>query len=248
MQSRRLRRGSEGQAPTVADGIGTKRRLLSTVEVIWAEDITLTFLEDNIEKQEAESAIARLLATAFGNDLDDLAWNGDEGESDPFLSINDGWLAIAAEDPEANELDLSDSVFAEASAREVLGAALRQMPQRFKGRTDQAFFVPVALAERYAEETADRQTGLGDQVLVGGFPALRYFGIPVVPEPHLTGDSFLLSPTGNLFFGVQRQMTVDGQWQPRRRVVEYTLTARVDFEYATGKALVVASGLPEHLQ
>ena len=43
-------------------------------------------------------------------------------------------------------------------------------------------------------------------------------------------------------------MTVDGQWQPRRRVVEYTLTARVDFEYATGKALVVASGLPEHLQ
>lgn len=248
VQSRRLRRGSEGQAPTVADGIGTKRRLLSTVEVIWAEDITLTFLEDNIEKQEAESAIARLLATAFGNDLDDLAWNGDEGESDPFLSINDGWLAIAAEDPEANELDLSDSVFAEASAREVLGAALRQMPQRFKGRTDQAFFVPVALAERYAEETADRQTGLGDQVLVGGFPALRYFGIPVVPEPHLTGDSFLLSPTGNLFFGVQRQMTVDGQWQPRRRVVEYTLTARVDFEYATGKALVVASGLPEHLQ
>src|SRR5690625_4249975 len=248
VQSRRLRRGSEGQAPTVADGTGTKRRLLSTVEVIWAEDITLTFLEDNIEKQEAESSIARLLATAFGNDLDDLAWNGDEGESDPFVSINDGWLAIAAEDPEANELDLSDSAFAEASAREVLGAALRQMPQRFKGRTDQAFFVPVALAERYAEETADRQTGLGDQVLVGGFPALRYFGIPVVPEPHLTGDSFLLSPTGNLFFGVQRQMTVDGQWQPRRRVVEYTLTARVDFEYATGKALVVASGLPEHLQ
>jgi len=248
VQSRRLRRGTEGQAPALADGIGTKRRLLSTVEVVWAEDITLTFLEDNIEKQDAEASIARLLATAFGNDLNDLAWNGDEADADPFVSINDGWLSIAAADPEVTGLDLADPGFTEASAREVLGAALRQMPQRFKGRTDQAFFVPVPLAERYAEETADRQTGLGDQVLVGGFPVLRYFGIPVVPEPHLTGDRFLLSPTGNLFFGVQRQLTVDGQWQPRRRVVEYTLTARVDYEYATGKALVLASGLPGHLQ
>src|SRR5699024_10335889 len=130
---------------------------------------------------------------------------------------------IAAADPEAADLDLTDPGFADATARDVLGAALQQMPQRFKGRSDQAFFVPVGLAERYAEETADRQTGLGDQVLVGGFPVLRYFGLPVVAEPHLTSDRFLLSPTGNLFFGVQRQLTVDGQWQPRRRVVEYTL-------------------------
>jgi len=133
----------------------------------------------------------------------------------------------------------------------VLGLALRRLPQRFKGRSDQVFFVPVGFAERYAEETADRQTGLGDQVLVGGFPALRYFGIPVVPEPHLSGDSgdrLMLTPTGNLFFGVQRQLTVDGQWQPRRRVVEYTLTARIDYDYATGAAIVAAEALPEHLR
>lgn len=255
VQSRRLRRGSEGQAPALAEGIGTRRRTLSTVEVVWAEDVTLTFLEDNIEKRDAEAAIARLLATAFGNDLDDLAWNGDEAEAgDPFLSINDGWLAVAAADPAVNTIDLADEALAldgDTRAREVLGLALRRLPQRFKGRTDQLFFVPVGFAERYAEETADRQTGLGDQVLVGGFPALRYFGIPVVPEPHLSGDSgdrLVLTPAGNLFFGVQRQLTVDGQWQPRRRVVEYTLTARVDYDYATGAAMVVAEALPEHLR
>lgn len=255
VQSRRLRKGSEGQAPQASDALGTRRRTLSTVEVVWAEDITLTFLEDNVEKRDAEAAIARLLATAFGNDLDDLAWNGDEGETeDDFLAINDGWLALAAADSDVNDLDLSDEGLGlddGTTAREVLGLALRQMPQRFKGRTDHVFFVPVAFAERYAEETAGRQTGLGDQVLLGGFPALRYFGIPVVPEPHLSGDSgdkLLLSPSGNLFFGVQRQLTVDGQWQPRKRVVEYTLTGRIDYEYATGAALVLAEALPAHLR
>ncbi|MFC6216926.1 hypothetical protein, partial [Fodinicurvata halophila] len=251
---RRLRRGSEGTAPTPADAVGVRRRGLSTVEVIWAEDVTLTFLEDNIEQQDAEQAIAGLLAKAFGNDVNDLAWNGAEAESgDPFRSINDGWIALAEADAAVNDLDLEDvahGIDADSSARDVLALLLRQQPVRFRGRTDQAIFVPVAFAERYAEETASRQTALGDRVLVGGFPELRYFGIPVIPEPHLsgaTGTRIMMTPAGNLFFGIQRQMTVDGQWQPRRRVVEYTMTARTDYQYATGEAIVLADNLPAHL-
>lgn len=252
--SRRLRRGSEGTAPTPADAVGVRRRGLSTVEVIWAEDVTLTFLEDNIEQQDAEQAIAGLLAKAFGNDVNDLAWNGAEAETgDPFRSINDGWIALAEADAAVNDLDLADvahGIDADSSARDVLALLLRRQPVRFRGRTDQAIFVPVAFAERYAEETASRQTALGDRVLVGGFPELRYFGIPVIPEPHLTGatgERIMMTPAGNLFFGIQRQMTVDGQWQPRRRVVEYTMTARTDYQYATGEAIVLADNLPAHL-
>ncbi|WP_162175156.1 HK97 family phage prohead protease [Fodinicurvata fenggangensis] len=252
--SRRLRRGSEGTAPTPADAVGVRRRGLSTVEVIWAEDVTLTFLEDNIEQQDAEQAIAGLLAKAFGNDVNDLAWNGAEAETgDPFRSINDGWIALAEADAAVNDLDLADvahGIDGDSSARDVLALLLRQQPVRFRGRTDQAIFVPVAFAERYAEETASRQTALGDRVLVGGFPELRYFGIPVIPEPHLTGatgERIMMTPAGNLFFGIQRQMTVDGQWQPRRRVVEYTMTARTDYQYATGEAIVLAGNLPAHL-
>ncbi|WP_162141005.1 HK97 family phage prohead protease [Fodinicurvata sediminis] len=252
--SRRLRRGSEGTAPTPADAVGVRRRGLSTVEVIWAEDVTLTFLEDNIEQQDAEQAIAGLLAKAFGNDVNDLAWNGAEAETgDPFRSINDGWIALAEADATVNDLDLEDvahGIDTDSTARDVLALLMRQQPVRFRGRTDQAIFVPVAFAERYAEETASRQTALGDRVLVGGFPELRYFGIPVIPEPHLagaTGNRIMMTPAGNLFFGIQRQMTVDGQWQPRRRVVEYTMTARTDYQYATGEAIVLADNLPAHL-
>jgi len=252
---RKMRKGSEGTAPSVANAIGTKRRTLRTVEVIWAEDITLTFLEDNIERRGAEAHIARMLASQFGNDANDLAWNGDEANTgDAFVSINDGWLAIAASDSDVNAVDLSDTAFGITSstkASEVMRIALQTIPFKYKGRSDLAFFVPVKFAEQYADEVSARQTALGDGVLVNGMPSLRYFGRPVLPEPHLyqaNNDKLLLTATGNLFFGVQRQMTVDSEWSPRKRVVEYTMTARTDYEYATGDAIVLVSHLPAHLQ
>lgn len=253
--SRKIRKASEGTAPLVANAVGTKRRTLRSVEVIWSEDLTLTFLEDNIERRGAETHIARLLATAFGNDLNDLAWNGDESNTgDAFLSINDGWIAIASSDSDVNAVDLSDTTFGITSstkASEVMRIASQTLPYKFKGRPDLVFFAPVKFAEQYADEVSARQTMLGDGVLINGMPALRYFGRPVIPDPHLRGgnnDKVVLTATGNLFFGVQRQMTVDSEWAPRKRVVEYTMTARIDYEYATGEAIVLVSNLPAHLQ
>lgn len=252
--ARKMRKAAEGTPPTVANAVGTVRRTLTTVETIWGEDITLTFLEDNIERRGAEAHIARMLATAYGNDANDLAWNGSEAETgDDFLSINDGWISLATADGNVNEVDLDDSAYASSNvtATWVLQQAIQAMPFRFKGRDDLTFFVPVRFAEQYADELSQRETGLGDQVVVNGFPAMRYFGRPVVPEPHLyndNGDKLMLTPTGNLFFGIQRQMTVDSEWQPRKRVVEYTMTMRTDYQYATGSAIVLVSNLPEGLQ
>lgn len=249
VSARKLRKATEAQAPTVANAIGTKRRTLTSVEVIWGEDLTLTFLEDNIERRGAETHIARMLATAFGNDLNDLAWNGDENYTGPtqaFVAINDGWLALAAGDSEVNVVDVGSPTPA-ATAAAIFRAAFQALPFRYQGRADLAFFVPLNLAQTYADEVAVRETPLGDAVVVNGFPALRWFGIPVIPEPHLYADRALLSPLGNLFFGVQRQMTIDSEWVPRKRVVEYTITARVDYQYATGQAIALITDIPADL-
>jgi hypothetical protein len=48
-------------------------------------------------------------------------------------------------------------------------------------------------------------------------------------------------------FGMQRNMMVDSEWKPRKRVVAYTVTAWIDCEYSTGKAIVPAINLPAHL-
>lgn len=246
VSTRVLRKATEGVAPAVADSITTARRTLTTVEMILAEDITMTFLEDNIERAGAEGRIARLIATAFGNDSNDLVWNGDESSSDPWISINDGYLILLQSSQDGDITDVDLTAAGVVTNNDVLAELIQNMPDKFLGRTDHVFWAAVTFAQKYAEQVSARETQLGDQVLIQGFPALRYFGIPVVPETHIPSAArrIILTPTSNLFWGIQRVLRVDSEFKPRRRVVEYTLTARTDAEYATGEPVVNGTLIP----
>ena len=244
---RKIRKAVEATAPALADSVTTHRRTLLTVETILAEDITMTFLEDNIERAGAEAHIARIIATAFGNDSNDLVWNGDDASSDPFILINDGLLKKFQNSVDS---DITDADQSGASTNtEVLQDLLEKMPDQFLGRTDHAYWMAVTFAQKYADEVSKRETALGDQVLVQGFPALRYFGIPIIPETHIKSASQrgILTPTTNIFWGVQRVFRVDSEFKPRRRVIEYTLSARTDVEYATGVPVVNGFDIPVSL-
>lgn len=246
VSTRVLRKATEGIAPSVADSITTARRTLNTVEMILAEDITMTFLEDNIERAGAEGRIARLIATAFGNDSNDLVWNGDESSSDPWISINDGYLILLQSSQDSDITDVDLTAAGVTTNNDVLAELIQNMPDKFLGRTDHVFWAAVTFAQKYAEQVSARETQLGDQVLIQGFPALRYFGIPIVPETHIPSAArrIILTPSTNLFWGIQRVLRVDSEFKPRRRVVEYTLTARTDAEYATGEPVVNGTLIP----
>lgn len=245
VSARSTRLAVEGTPPTAADGVGTTRRTMTTVEKIWPEDLTLTFLEDNIERQGAQAHIAQLIALAFGNDVEDLAWNGDASASDDFLKINNGWIVLALADSDVH--DVASFASAIDTAHEVFQSMLQAMPYKFLARTDLSYWVPVKLAQVYADELSARQTALGDDVMVNGFPVLRYFGRPVYPIVYLTSDEAMLTPASNLHYGVQRLITNESEWKPRSRVVELTITVRDDYEYATGDAIVLADNLPTAL-
>lgn len=244
---RTMRAAVEGTAPTPSDSVSIVKRSLTTVETILAEDITLTFLEDNIEKGNVESHIASLLARKWGTQMNDLAWNGDE-TTGSFLVINNGWIVLMLADSDVNDVDLSTGA---ATAKAALNKTLRGMPDRFRALGDLTYFVPVNFAQTYSDEFADRETNAGDQVFTNGFPNLRYFGRPVIPETHLfeatgtaqSADKLVLAPKSNLVFGIQRSFTVDAEWQPRKRVVEYTMTARTDYEYGSGEPMVLGDAI-----
>lgn len=246
VSTRVLRKATEGVAPSVADSITTARRTLTTVEMILAEDITMTFLEDNIERAGAEGRIARLIATAFGNDSNDLVWNGDENDSDPWVSINDGYLVLLQNSQDGDITDVDLTAAGVTTNNDVLAELIQNMPDKFLGRTDHVFWAAVTFAQKYAEQVSARETQLGDQVLIQGFPALRYFGIPVVPETNIGSAArrIILTPSTNLFWGIQRVLRIDSEFKPRRRVIEYTLTARTDAEYATGEPVVNGTLIP----
>jgi hypothetical protein len=146
-----------------------------------------------------------------------------------------------------NDVDASDNSGDDASNTGILNEMMRNMPVEFLGLPDLGYFMPLPFCQRYAEELSLRKTPLGDQVIVNGFPVLRYFGLPVVPEVHLyefNADKGVLTPFSNLYHGIQRVVTVDSEWRPRKRAVEFTVTIRNDYEYSTGKAIVLVSGIP----
>ncbi|MGL5077647.1 MAG: hypothetical protein ACRDBG_17725 [Waterburya sp.] len=239
--ARKLRRATEATAPALGNAITTKRRTLTSREVIWAEDITRTLLEDNIERAGLELTIANLLSLQFGNDLNDLAWNGDEASADPFLLTDNGWIKLWSTDPDLNVV----AAGALTSPSRVFQAMLQAVPYIFLGRTDHLIWSNVKLAQQYADEFSKRETAAGDAVFINGLPALRYFGIPIIAEPHLyTLNKAFLTPAANLYFGIQRNIEVDSEYIIRRRVTEYTITGRVDYEYVTGQTVVRADAIP----
>lgn len=241
--TRKLRLAAEATAPTVADGFSVVRRSLATKETIWGEDLSYSFIEDNIERGNIESHIAANLARAFGNDHNDLFWNGDDSDSDAFIGIAEGIIARAKADSGVTDYDATSVT----TWQNVFNGALKLLPFKYQARPDLAFFIPFSGTFVYADELADRATSLGDQVLVNGQAALRYFGLPVYGESHLTGDEAVLSPLVNLIWGVQRGITFETERNTRKRVMEYTLTARTDQNYSKSEAVVLLDGLEASL-
>lgn len=242
ISNRLIRRGVEGQEPTNTVGIQTARRKLQTIECILPVDISKSFLEDNIEREGAEDTIARMVATQFGNDLLDLAINGDvdySGVDEDFIRLDDGWIKKAKSPTYATHkvdtggsTDLKNEVFPEMVDR---------LPEKWKANKDNLRIVLSANdASRYARQVVVRETALGDDLLVSGrIPPFE--GIRLRPVPYWPDGVFMLTFPQNLAMGVQRDFTVDREWKPRRRVVEYTLTNRIDpAEIVLDDAVVIA--------
>ena len=251
----KIRLATQSTAQAVSDSVTIVRRELDTTEVIWTEDISMSFLEDNIARGNVESVIAGKLAQGFGNDMNSLGWRGDTAEaSNTFLGINDGWNHLMEADSDVIDVDLSGNSSGDAIAKRNFNAVLRALPNKFRTISDLAFFCAPGFAQTYADEYADRNTNAGDATLVGGFPNLRYFGIPIIPEAAMVtksgdtgaaalGSKLCLTPISNLVFGIQRDLTVDAEWNPRRRVVEYTMSARIDYNYSFGGVVVLGNAI-----
>ena len=248
----KARRATESTGQSVSDSVSISRRNLTTTEIIWTEDISQTFLEDNIQRGNVESVIAGKLGQAFGTDMNSLGWRGDTAEANTtFLGIDDGWNHLMEADADVIDVDLSGNT-GTGLCKTNLNAVLKAMPSKYRTINDLAFFCAPGFAQNYADEIADRVSVMGDSTLVNGFPNLRYFGIPLIPESAFitkSGDTgaaalgakLALTPKSNLVFGIQRDITVDAEWVPRKRIVEYTMSARIDYEYAFGGVIVLGN-------
>lgn len=218
-------------------------------------------LEDNIEGDDLEDHIARLMATQFGNDVEDLAINGDVDSTDPLLKSFDGYSKILRENAHTfdNEGDPIN--------RATLNTALKIMPRNYMQRRGELkFFAGTNAIQDYLFSLQQDETGfLSDPQVAAaqinravrtegpaGFATGFAFGLGINEVPLFREDRQLDDATGtdnhgelwltfpqNLLWGVKREVEIFREFKPKKDAIEYTVYTRVGVQVENPDAAVV---------
>lgn len=186
---------AEAADPGVRNGITTSKISLVPKEIMTPFELSDVFKEINIEGDNVEDTIVRLMATQLANDLEELDINGNKlgparlqsempgGGSttqyvkDTFLGLVDGWSMLAES---GNIVDL-DGMNVGLS---VFSRMIRAMPTKFRrNKADLRWYGSPDLWQIYQEKLATRATSLGDAAANGDAAAQGPFGIPFVAVP-----------------------------------------------------------------
>lgn len=233
---------------------------LTTTKLRLDFELSSESLEDNIEGSDLEDHIARLMATQFGNDVEDVAINGDSASADPLLKAFDGWrkLGLAG----GHVVDAGGSALDKA----VFNTALKAMPRKYKQRRDQLrWYSGSNLIQDYLYGLIDAPLSNIGERIIGTGPDPRgaaggsypyAFGIPVIEVPLFpetmdgdysgaSGDHGLVELTfpQNRIIGVKREVVVYREFMPKKDTIEYTVYVRTGVNYENTDALVIAKNV-----
>ena len=248
VNKRALRRQAEN-ADNPANGTAVhKRRTLNAVGVIMPYDVTFQYMKENIEGERANSTLAKLFAQQFANDTVELAFIGDESDSNEFIGINNGWIKIAKDDADTHKYDTEGST---DYLNTVFPGLLSAMPNKYyslytqEDKSKIKIFCSPTVNRKYKQQLQARNTALGDALITGG-KNVSYDGFEIVPVAFIPDDVQIVTPYENLVYGIYGpSLEVFPQVKPRMTRHEYTLLADFDMEINNPDALVIGSKFTE---
>jgi hypothetical protein len=197
---------AEATDPGHRRGITTSKVTLNHEEIIVPFEIGDIVKEENIEEENVEDHIIKMMATRLANNMEEVQWDGNttgpaileedylEGGSstlyrqDGYLALFNGWLKAA----EAGHV--VDAANAEISPA-LLGKAYRALPTKFrKNKALLKYLMSSDHEQLYREKVSTRATDVGDKALAasGNVPSYGIEMIPVSlfqPEPQYVEDS-----------------------------------------------------------
>lgn len=143
----------------------------SVEPVVQPFEITEEFIRQTqrVRKQNAEEIIMRCMTKNYGENMQDISFNGDTevAKTDPdhdFLKINDGWLKIARK--KAHFIDWK--TIKDAQKKGVLFELERAIPTRFRaGGTFKYFMHPNTYSKRL-QKLAEKDTSASIQLQITG--------------------------------------------------------------------------------
>ena len=229
---------------------------LTTKKIRLDWEVSTEALEDNIEGAALEDHLVRLMTNAFGNDLEDLAINGDGG-ADPFLGIMNGFANQVKTTGDAHEavVDLTNG-WTPAVMQEVIYALPRKYRAiksglKFYAGTD-VFANIVAsngtLGDAIAEafRTQDYRNAYlgGSGQTFGGARTTRVLGIDVQEVPYYPANYLDLTFPQNRVWGFQRDITVNREYKPKKDTIEYTIFVRFGITWEELDAIAFVDATP----
>jgi hypothetical protein len=186
---------SEGVEPAGRVGVSHSKVSLTPVANVVPFEISDDYVQYNIEGDDVEDHVIRMMAKQVANnveslqiegdalgvaDLQDnvLPWGGSTTQyvKDAMLSEFDGWLRLAdgGHVVDAAGNNIGASLFAQTE---------RAMPTKFRrNRRDLRWFCSSNLASLWREKVSTRATQAGD-VALGSADSVSPFGIPMVEAP-----------------------------------------------------------------
>ena len=233
---------------------------LTTKKIRLDWEVSSESLEDNIEGAALEDHIVRLMTNAFGNDIEDLAINGD-GATGSFLSIMDGFVNRVKTEGDAHEAVVT--VANGGWTPEVMQKVILAMPRKYRALKNNLKFyagtdvfqgivknngtLADAIAEAFGSHAgaagtpAMRQSYLdGNDQTFGGARTTRVLGIDVQEVPYYPAGYVDLTFPQNRVWGFQRDITVNREYKPKKDTVEYTVFVRFGIQWEEQDAIAWA--------
>lgn len=241
----------------------------SKVRLDW--ELSTESLEDNVEGQQLDDHLARLFATQFGNDMEDLAINGDVDSTDPLLKTFDGWHKQAMRGARVvDHAGAADEGLVRADFHRAIASLSRKGLSR---RQDLRFYASTQLVQDYLYNQG-QYGSLPDQIAIAANarPAVAQgaagdtlaspFGIPLREVPMFSanfneynaqtgtilddgGTSYLeLTSPKNRIWGVQRDIRLYREYSVKKDTIEYTMYFRVGIAWNNLDNVVVVDNIP----
>jgi hypothetical protein len=257
-----IRKATEATDTSAAAPVTFSKISVVTEKIRLDWEVSTEAKEDSIEGAGTATHIAQLFAAQAGNDIEDLAINGDTAGGVAGLDILDGFVKRSV--GKANTLDGGDL----AVSRATFDKALKQLPRKYKAnRGALRFYAGSGVVQDYISSMTLVESGQGvtneqisADVLRGaisgpqGQGGARYplaFGVPIVEVPLFDEEAnTVASPTtdyrgrveltvpGNRIWGIKRDIEFYDEFKPRKDSTEYTMYMRFGVQVENWEAYV----------
>lgn len=247
-----VRAANQGDASFTNAGATFSKVELTTKKLRLDWEVSSEALEDNIEGGALEDHLVRLMTTAFGNDIEDLAINGSGSGSDAFLNIMEGFVSRVKTDGNAHHA-IVDQTNANWTVQDMQKLILA-MPRRYRAlQTGLKFYAGTdtfanivknngTVFDSIGSTEAARGSYLGGiEQTIGGARQTRVLGIPVLEVPYYPAHYVDITFPQNRIWGFQRDITVNRFYVPKKDTIEYTVFVRFGINWEEQDAIAYAT-------